>query len=270
VIAPRVAIRSFASQADYQACVALQYETWGADFRDVVPPSIQLVSQKLGGVAAGAFDGDRLLGFVFGMTGVEDGAIVHWSDMLAVRPEARGSGVARDLKEFQRREVAKVGGRVIYWTYDPLVSRNAHLNINVFGVRVARYVCDMYGSDTGSDLHRGIGTDRLVVAWPVDDAELGKRRAEVRHARNAKEFATAPVVGGAGHPGNAHIGGEPRLRIAIPGDLDALLRNSPDAAVAWRRSTRDAFLAALAAGYTVDGFIGAKSGDHSHYLLSRR
>ena len=52
--------------------------------------SILLVAQKVGGVAAGAFDGQgKLMGFVFGLTGVENGAIVHWSDMLAVRPEPR-------------------------------------------------------------------------------------------------------------------------------------------------------------------------------------
>src|ERR671926_25771 len=60
----------------------------------------------------------------------------------------------------------RVGGVVIYWTYDPLVARNAHLNFNVFGVRIHEYVEDMYG-ETESPLHRGIGTDRFVVAWPV-------------------------------------------------------------------------------------------------------
>ena len=47
-------------------------------------------------------------------------------------------------------------------TYDPLVARNAHLNINVFGARIAEYVEDMYG-ETESPLHQGIGTDRFIV-----------------------------------------------------------------------------------------------------------
>ena len=153
-------IRELATHAEYQACVALQYETWGRDFRDAVPASILLVSQRLGGVAAGAFAGQRLVGFVFGITGVERGAIAHWSDMLAVRGDAQNMGVGRRLKEFQRRRCAEVGARVIYWTYDPLVARNAHLNFNVFGVHVTEYVPEMYGHETGSELHRGVGTDR--------------------------------------------------------------------------------------------------------------
>ncbi len=101
------------------------------------------------------------------MTGVRDGELVHWSDMLAVRPEARDHGIGRRLKLYQRSLVAELGVTQILWTFDPLVSRNAHLNLNALGARVTDYVPDMYGADTGSALHQGIGTDRFVVAWEV-------------------------------------------------------------------------------------------------------
>ena len=72
--AAEVAIRSFDSRADYDACVRLQRETWGEDFVDVVPATILMVSQRVGGVSAGAFDADgRLIGFVFGISGIRDG-----------------------------------------------------------------------------------------------------------------------------------------------------------------------------------------------------
>src|ERR1041384_8789896 len=89
-------VRPLATREELQACVGLQRETWGASFSDTVPASILKVSQRVGGVALGAFgDGGRLLGFVFGLTGVERGAIVHWSDMLAGRSEARNLGGGR-------------------------------------------------------------------------------------------------------------------------------------------------------------------------------
>lgn len=270
--AAEFAIRPLASQADYRACVALQRETWGADFQDAVPPSILLVSQKVGGVAAGAFDrDDRLLGFVFGLTGVENGAVVHWSDMLAVRPEAQNLGIGRRLKEYQRAAVARLGARVIYWTYDPLVARNAHLNFNVFGVRVVEYARDMYGDETGSDLHRGIGTDRLVVGWPVADADLERRRRETRHAREHPGFRDAPILGDAERPDHSAqgaIGRAPLLRIAVPDDVASILAADPARALRWRETTRAAFAAAFAAGYAVAGFVGAGDQAQGHYLLA--
>ena len=243
-----ITIRDFATQADYAACVALQHDTWGQKFNDVVPASVQQIAQKVGGVAAGAFDATgRLVGFVFGITGVENGVIVHWSDMLAVRRESQNSGVGRRLKDFQRRAVARVGAKLIYWTYDPLVARNAHLNFNVFGVRVKEYVRDMYGRDTASVLHSGIGTDRLVVAWPVDDGQVAERLRETSAAREGKHTAT----------------------IAVPADIAAVMRSDPARAVEWRNTTRREFETALARGDRIDGFLMDPSRAHGVYLLSR-
>jgi predicted GNAT superfamily acetyltransferase len=267
-----IVIRPLVTHADFDACVQLQRDTWGKAFNDAVPGSILLVSQKLGGVAAGAFDpSGRMVGFVFGITGVEHGDVVHWSDMLAVRPEAQNLGVGRRLKEFQRQAVARVGGRVIYWTYDPLVARNAHLNFNVFGVRAVEYVPDMYGQKTGSDLHRGIGTDRLIVAWPVDDRELSRRKDETAAARDAQPYKTAPVLGDAEHPDRrwaGSIGKTPHVRIAVPLDVSVLQARDIPRATKWRASTRAAFEAALAANYRVDGFTVDAEQDRGFYLLS--
>ena len=85
-------IRPFDSLADYEACVRLQREVWGSDFVDVVPPTMLMVAQRVGGISAGAFDAHgTLLGFVFGISVVRDGQLAHWSKMLAVRPEAPAS-----------------------------------------------------------------------------------------------------------------------------------------------------------------------------------
>ena len=264
-----VDIRPLRTQEELHACVDLQRETWGDEFTDVVPASILKVSQRIGGVAAGAFDErNRLLGFVYGLTGVEDGRIVHWSDMLAVRPEARNLKLGRRLKEFQRRAVQRLGGAVIYWTYDPLVARNAHLNFNVFGVHIAEYVEDMYG-DTESPLHRGIGTDRFVVAWPVPDAEVRQRLEETHAAGVNRELLSAPIL----NPGNdwsAAKGDIPATaRVEVPLDINGMQTSDRDQAIAWRRSTRSAFGRALAAGLTVRGFVIDDCVQRGYYLLGR-
>ena len=72
-----VTIRHLTGWGEYQAVLTLQQEVWGVDFADLVPASILKVSQRLGGVTAGAFAPDgRMLGFVFGITGTERG---NWS-----------------------------------------------------------------------------------------------------------------------------------------------------------------------------------------------
>jgi predicted GNAT superfamily acetyltransferase len=269
-------IRPLRTRRELDACLALQRETWGREFTDLVPPSLLKVSQRVGGVAAGAFDdNDELLGFVYGLTGVERGRIVHWSDMLAVRPEARNAGLGRRLKEYQRRAVRELGAVVIYWTYDPLVARNAHLNFNVFGVRATEYVEDMYG-ETESPLHQGIGTDRFIVAWPVADEEVAQRLAETHAAGSRGTLLQAPILNAEeGSKRNAAIGEdsdaaiETQARVEIPLDISTLQQVDREQAIAWRQSTRAAFTKALAAGFGVQGFVIDRCAERAYYLMER-
>jgi predicted GNAT superfamily acetyltransferase len=170
--------------------------------------------------------------------------------MLAVRPEARDHGIGRRLKLYQRSLVAELGVTQILWTFDPLVSRNAHLNLNALGARVTDYVPDMYGSDTGSALHKGIGTDRFVVAWEVGAAAALMGRG----AGSADGRVTAR-------------GGGTEVVVEIPQDIQQLIVVDPAAARKWRESTRPAFLRLLADGYRVAGFERSNAG--GFYRLRR-
>ena len=267
-------------QEEYAACVALQHETWGADFSERVPAAILKVSQRLGGITAGAFDArDRLLGFVFGMTGVENGRLVHWSDMLAVRPEFRDHGIGRRLKEFQRDTLLAVGVRRVYWTFDPLVARNAHLNFNRLGVRVAEYVIDMYGHDTDSALHRGLGTDRFIVVWEIaapaapgapglpSPPDASRRPDPVRTGRvlNASDGDGAPTM--------PQLRDEPAaspLRVEIPLEIEQVQQASLELAGRWRATTRAAFTWGLEHGYRVAAFYRDVPAGRGYYVLARQ
>ena len=250
-----IVVRRVETHAEYEECVRIQDETWGAGFTERVPGAILKVTQYLGGVTAAAFESgrnDRMLGFVFGMTGVRDGQLVHWSDMLAVRPEARDCGIGRRLKQYQRSLVVELGVKQMLWTYDPLVARNAHLNLTTLGARVTDYVPDMYGAETGSTLHDAIGTDRFVVAWDLS-GDAGKRGSgEVRKR-------------GSGETGMR--GRSEEIEIRIPEDIQSLIATAPSQAREWRKSTRAAFLRHLAEGYQVSGFHRTEGG--GFYRLTR-
>lgn len=234
-----ISLRALKTHAELEACVALQRATWGEAYEDCVPASILKVSQIVGGVSGGAFTpDDRLVGFVYGLTGVRKGRLVHWSHMLAVLPEYRNLGVGRRLKEYQREVLRGLGVEMIQWTFDPLVARNAHLNLNRLGALVDAYVPDMYGN-TGSALH-AFGTDRFIVTWPVSDGGSARSSAQLPEA-----WRNAPASEAAGPD-------SPAVRIEIPRDVESM---SIEEARVWRARTRDAFVQRLGAGYRVAAFV---------------
>ncbi len=266
-------LREFHSFDDYEQCKALQRDTWGQEFTECVPSSILMISQKAGGIAAGAFDGSgQLIGFVFGLTGIRDGQPAHWSHMLAVRAEAQGSGLGRRLKEYQRQLLLSRGVEVAYWTYDPLEARNANLNVNRLGALPVEYVPEMYGDDTGSDLHSGLGTDRFVVRWDFNHPRVEQSLAGSR-ASPRPEFSKVAVVNtnseGEPLPAGTTLPTHASVRIEIPGDIQRVKSVSLESANAWRRTTRTAFLWYLEKGYQVQGFHLDK-GNRGFYLLERQ
>lgn len=257
---PDYTIRPFATTQEYHDCVDLQEETWGRGFSERVSPAILKVSQILGGVSAGAYDGQhRLVGFVFGMTGLRDGELVHWSDMLAVRPEARDAGLGRRLKEYQRDEVMGRGVQKMFWTFDPLQSRNAHLNLNKLGIVVREYMENMYG-DTDSPLHRGIGTDRFVALWLLESERVRDCLAGVGPPEIDGEYPVALSVerGSAGvhprpSPPDLSLGND-AITIAVPSEIGSVMEDDLPLAVDWRHATRQTFGHYLTSGYEVTGF----------------
>jgi chorismate synthase len=264
-----VVLRRLAGAADYRACVELQLATWGEGFEGVVPPSVLKIVQRAGGIAAGAFAADgRLLGFLCGLTGVRPagsrrgrgGEIFHWSHMLAVAPEARDLGLGTRLKLFQRELLLPLGVEVVEWTYDPLEARNAHLNLNCLGAEVVEYVEEMYAGERGSELARGLGTDRFVVAWRI--AGAGARGAAGPSAEEtAARFAAAPWIDPApAGGGDAALPAAPRLLIEIPARIQELKDAQPERALAYRLGTRRAFEAYLARGYRVAAFLRQADG----------
>ena len=271
---PDLTIRPFETIEEFQDCVRLQKEAWGSGFSDLVGVAILKVSQRLGGIAAGAYDeSGELAGFVYGMTGVESGEVVHWSDMLAVRPGLQNAGLGARLKAYQRDRLLAMGITSVYWTFDPLESKNAHLNLNKLGAVAREYVQDMYGQ-TDSPLHSVIGTDRLVPTWTLDSERVVQRLVEGRSGPEvgADEGAVHAfdVVGEGGLilPGEPDLSLETsRILVPIPSSIQQFKSESLETAVRWRHATRAALSSYLGRGYEVRELY--RRGQHSEYLLVR-
>jgi predicted GNAT superfamily acetyltransferase len=257
--------RPLSSVADFDACIEIQRQTWGRDFSDVVPLSILKITQKTGGIVAGAFTGDgHMLGYVYGLTGLRDGQPFHWSHMLAVTPAGRDLGLGTRLKLYQRECLLGLGIEEVQWTYDPLESRNAHLNFNHLGVGVAEYVEDMYEGEMGSDLAAGIGSDRFIVSWRIASERVAHALRDKR-AGSEEPFREAPVVNPGGVVGE--LPETPRVRVEIPESIQDVKAERPEAAMAWRESTRHAFETYLARGLCVEAFYRDRAAGRCYYGL---
>ena len=261
VVASDVTLRPLGLAEEFRACVALQESTWGQD-GETVPVSLLVSATHVGGLVLGAYDaGETLLGFVFGLAGADARGALHWSHMLAVRADVRGAGIGRALKERQRAELALQGVDRIAWTFDPLQSRNAHLNINRLGARVVEYVDDMYGV-TRSPLHLGMATDRLVVM--TGPGAISAPVQAVIHADGLpvltlSEHTGAPVA-------------EPRpaaLLVEVPWEIQEIVASDAALAVRWRNSTRRHFHFALEHGYGVSGFVRDRAALRAYYHFTR-
>lgn len=163
-------IRELNSVTELKEAEVFQRLVWGED--DPVDNSdLMLAIQHEGGLLAGAFQGDRLAGFLFAFPSATP-ATQH-SHRLAVHPECRGLGLGARLKWYQRSWCLAHNISTVRWTYDPLLSVNATLNITHLGATAGIYHENYYGEMFG--INAGVPSDRLVAEWQLDDPAVAER-----------------------------------------------------------------------------------------------
>jgi predicted GNAT superfamily acetyltransferase len=258
-----IAIRDVDGTSELRSVEALQQEVWGCDELDVVPLTMLVASREVGATLIGAYDGESLVGFVYGFPGYEQGQLVHHSHMLAVKPAYRNHKLGFKLKLAQRERVLTLGVKRITWTFDPLQSLNAYLNFGKLGVISDTYKVNFYGETTSSVLHQ-IGTDRLWVTWLIESQRARERLQSDpdKHKpplESENAAALVRVSSGWEPETNTDSGsfGKNLLSIEIPLNINNLQRERPKLAGKWRQATRWAFTQALSSDYLVEDFYQA-------------
>jgi predicted GNAT superfamily acetyltransferase len=250
-----------------------------------------LTVAKNGGVALGAFAQDQLVGFVFGFLGTgehrygpEAPAAVklkHCSHQMGVRPEWQSKGVGYALKVAQREAVRSQALRLITWTYDPLESKNANLNISKLGAVCHTYYRDLYG-ELRDGLNRGFPTDRFQVDWWIDSNRVETRLTRNRPPLTLKHylFARTAIINEAAidarglpvcpQPVDPGASTAERFLVEFPADFQAIRRIDPDLALAWRLHLRSICEDAFKHGYSVIDYIYEPgSPARSYYLMQQ-
>jgi predicted GNAT superfamily acetyltransferase len=235
----------------FDDAIQVMIATWGPF--QLLPREVFTALAHSGNVPWGAFDEDRLVGFVLGWAGVDDGGLHVHSHMLAALPDRRHRGIGYALKLAQRAQALEQGIHVARWTFDPLVARNAWLNLGKLGAFADGFGRAFYG-EMSDDLNRDDRTDRLVVRWELDP-----------------EPRARPVPGGLptflSATGNAEApepvaGNDPVSRgvvLEVPRDHPAIRDRDRELAARWRDAVADALETCFAAGLVVSGFDRERS-----------
>jgi predicted GNAT superfamily acetyltransferase len=272
-----IVVRDLESIEDLRKVDEVEKEAWDITDADLTPLTLRIASKTAGNLWLGAFDGRQLVGFAFGFFGQEGGARTVHSHMLAVRNSHRDANVAYQLKVAQRERVLALRVQEVTWTFDPLQSKNAHLNFAKLGVVSASYKIDFYGPETSSILHRN-GTDRLWVTWPLASRRVRDRlqgrgsRAEMLDVLSR----LTPLVqfSGEGRPNRTDLSAalaRQRIAIEIPSDISGIEQKDAELAHEWRLATRWAFTEALNQGFFVAEFCRTIRGQQGPgaYLLEK-
>jgi predicted GNAT superfamily acetyltransferase len=201
--------------------------TWSMDAGTEITPNLLQAMVHSGSYLSGAFIDNKIVGAAFAFPATNGGLHLH-SHMTAVLPEFRDKSVGYALKIDQWNWAKKKNYSHLSWTFDPLVRRNAKLNIAKLGVDISAYHPNFYG-DMPDALNAGDESDRLMVSWRTDI-----------DAPKARELITKRETGD--------------VLIEIPEDIVAIRSKNQSESMKWRRQVREQFLAAFEKNGKVIGF----------------
>lgn len=259
---------------------SLQRLVWPGSETDVVPAHLMITAVHNGGLVVGAYLEEQLVGFVFGFPGIEftpDGPRPkHCSHMMGIHPDQRDSGIGFALKRAQWQMIRHQGLDHITWTYDPLLSRNAYLNIAKLGAVCDTYRRSEYG-DMRDGLNAGLPSDRFQVDWWINtrrvERRLGKRPRRPLKLENFSKAELQPLYAPHSHVDRwlrppEHIAGlNGKLALAeIPSDFSALKESDFALARDWRFFSRELFETAFKEGYLATDFVYDQA--RSFYVLA--
>jgi predicted GNAT superfamily acetyltransferase len=272
-----LSIRLAESRPDFEACVEMQRLVWQLSDLEITSAIQMIATTHAGGlVQIAERPGVGMVGFAYAFPAVRGGVPHLHSDMLAVAPHAQAQGVGGRLKWAQREEALRRGITLVTWTYDPLQTRNANLNLRRLGAVAPEFHPDFYGITTSS-LHHGLPTDRLIVRWDLRAPRVVERAAQGEPPRVAPAPAVPrinDVKWQAGWPVSSDPRldlTEPELLLEVPPDWDVLCRAAPRVAEAWHRRVRTALVAYFSRGYVAADFAPAEEGGRRRplYVLRR-
>jgi predicted GNAT superfamily acetyltransferase len=242
-----IIIRECLSIEDFQQCIELERLVWNDDDIDIMPIRLYMISKNCNAPTFGAFTtSGRLIGFVHTSLALQGKNLVYHSHLAGVIEELRHKDIGYQLKLAQREHALAAGVPMIFWSFDPLQSRNAHFNINKLGAIIRTYKINYYGEGISSVFDSHLPSDRVIAEWWVDSPHV---ESVLRGNRPNVET--------------------PDNNVEIPDNIDAIRAESLKEHIDWRMRVREDFLPALEQGSVVRGFVRDVEKKTSSYLFGK-
>jgi len=234
-VSSEIIIKPLVSVEEQNLGRAVFDHTWAMDAGTEITPNLLQAMVHSGAYLSGAFIDHRCVGAAFAFPATTGGLHLH-SHMTAVLDEYRDRGVGYLLKIDQWHWAKKNNYQEITWTFDPLVRRNAKLNLLKLGADIASYHPNFYG-DMPDALNAGDESDRVLASWKVVGEKPVSRSAIV------DPLASDTLI-------------------TIPEDIVAIRERDLVENLKWRHKVRDQFVDALANSGKVVGFS-----ENSEYVV---
>lgn len=217
-----------------------------------------------GGIILGAFAGEKMIGFLYSFPGFDGEQIYLCSHMMGILPEYREAGLGKKLKLTQYDIAREKGYTMITWTYDPLESQNAYLNLHKLGSVGAIYKMNYYGNMTDK-LNQGLRTDRFQIEWHLDDRtnERPKRIDEAKLLIRINEHGE-PIVDLEKYNADGEY-----WFVPIPAYFQTIKQENIKLAKQWRRTTGEVFEKLFSHGYIAKDLIRNENDQFSYYYFSK-
>ena len=202
-------------------------QTWAMDSGTEVTPNLLQAMVHSGAYLSGAFIDEKCVGAAFAFPATNKGLHLH-SHMTAVLDKYRDQGIGYSLKTDQWQWAKKNKYKEITWTFDPLVARNARLNLIKLGVDISEYYPNFYG-DMPDALNAWDESDRIMASWKVTGEQPVAKSIVINPAKSD-------------------------TLIKIPEDIVAIRREDISENLKWRHKVREEFMNAFEKGGKVIGF----------------
>jgi len=262
-----LSIRKLETNEDMRLVQSLERAIWGLD---PIPTHQTYTAAKNGGLLLGAFLGDEIVGFSYGFPGFTNGKPYLCSHMLGILPHYQLMGIGKLLKDEQRKIAKEMGYNLITWTFDPLESRNAYLNVSKLYAICDTYLVNCYG-EMEDGLNKGLPSDRLQVEWWISS-----ERVEDKWIPQVSEY-DRPFKVEKSHKGNPTLVVDSKnvllnsvgVEVPVPEQFQLIKKNEPELALDWRLKIRTVFQSLFGSGYALVGVNRSEEGVHYYQFVKR-